>query len=146
METAGSATVTSKVAHAPLAALLAVIVAGQSVSAGFVRLDDDGYATPLGTPRRWADVLAVGRVRREGGVSPARLGEPLRRPKRQGLPGRGSAGDQAQRLILRGTAGFLHRARECRRLRAFFSGVVFVDSNSNIKKFFSAIANHIFIF
>lgn len=53
------------------AALVAVIVAGQSVSAGFVRLDDDGYATPLGTPRRWADVLAVGRVRREGAVVPA---------------------------------------------------------------------------
>lgn len=49
----------------------AVVLAGEAFGAGFVRLSADGYRTPLGTPRRWADVLAVGSASVEGRLVPA---------------------------------------------------------------------------
>lgn len=48
----------------------AVVLAGEAFGSGFVRVGSEGYRVPLGTPRRWADVLAVGTASVEGRVVP----------------------------------------------------------------------------
>lgn len=48
------------------AGLGAVVLAGEAFGSGFVRVTDGGYRVPLGTPRRWTDVLAVGTAVLEG--------------------------------------------------------------------------------
>ena len=48
----------------------AFVLAGEAVTAGLVRVDADGYRVPLGPPRRWADVLAVGSTAQVGGAVP----------------------------------------------------------------------------
>jgi len=51
-------------------ALMALVLAVEGVGGGLVRVDDDGYRSPLGRRRVWADVLGVGRGRVEGRVLP----------------------------------------------------------------------------
>lgn len=43
-----------------------VVLAGESFGSGFVKLDAAGYRVPMGTPRAWSDVLAVGWAAVEG--------------------------------------------------------------------------------
>lgn len=49
----------------------AAVLAGEAFGAGFVRVDEQGYRVPLGTPRRWTDVLAVGTAEVEGRTVPS---------------------------------------------------------------------------
>lgn len=50
--------------------VMAVVLALEGLGQGMVRVDEQGYATPLGTRRSWADVLAVGTGQVDGRDTP----------------------------------------------------------------------------
>lgn len=50
--------------------VMAMVLAWEALGQGMVRLDGDGYSTPLGQRRRWSDVLALGTGLVEGRETP----------------------------------------------------------------------------
>ena len=79
--------------------VMAVVLGIEGIGQGVVRLDDHGYRTPLGSPRAWADVLAVGTGLVEGQPTPvvAIRSDSALGVEQDAFPG--FSGDQAETLV-----------------------------------------------